>query len=200
MKLSIIIPAYNTAKYLKKLLDKLMKQKTDEVEVIVIDNGSTQDMTFIDNYDIIAVHKPYGYVSSARNMGLDIAKGEYIAFLDSDDDIPDYFIERHLKNANTGCDYCVYRFALGKHHDKMSYVQSKRLWNYNVWAWLYKRDYIGDKRFNEELEFEEDIYFLQDVIKGGIRREDPTPIVYYNDWNTDSQTIRWRNKRNGVDE
>lgn len=193
MKLSIIIPAYNTSKYLKPLLDKLMKQKTNEVEIIVIDNGSTEDMKFIDDYDIIAIHKPYGYVGSARNMGLDIAKGEYIAFLDSDDDIPDYFIERHLKNAKTGCDYTIYRFVLGKQHNIKSYVQNKVFWNWNVWAWLFKRSYIENKRFNEELEFNEDVYFLKEVVKGGKRNEDPIPIVYYNDWEENRQTIRLEN-------
>lgn len=193
MKLSIIIPAYNSAKYLKPLLDKLMKQKTDEVEIIVIDNGSTEDMKFIDDYDIIAVHKPYGYVSSARNVGLNLATGEYIAFLDSDDDIPDYFIKKHLENAD-GCDYCVYRFRLGKNHDIPSYVQNNIFWNWNVWAWLFKREYIGSKRFNERLEFNEDVYFLKSVIKGGIRKEDETPIVYYNDWEENRQTVRLARK------
>lgn len=194
MKLSIIIPAYNSAKYLKPLLGKLMKQKTDEVEIIVIDNGSTEDMSFIDDYDIIAVHKPYGYVSSARNVGLDLATGEYIAFLDSDDDIPDYFIKKHLENAD-GCDYCVYRFVLGKNHDIPSYVQDNIFWNWNVWAWLFKREYIGNKRFNERLEFNEDVYFLKSVIKGGIRKEDKTSIVYYNDWEENRQTVRLARKK-----
>lgn len=191
IKLSVIIPAYNTAEYLKPLLDKLMKQKKNEVEIIVIDNGSTQDMKFIDDYDIIAVHKPYGYVSSARNMGLDIAKGKYIAFLDSDDDIPEYFIDRHLMNASSGCDYTVYRFSLGKHHDKRSHVQSQLLWSYNCWAWLFKKDYIGNKRFREDLEFEEDVYFLKDVVVGGKRKEDSISIVYYNDWRQGSNTDIW---------
>lgn len=190
MKLSIIIPAHNNTVYLKPLLDKLMKQKTDEVEVIVVEDGSTEDMSFIDNYDVVSIHhKERKLPSGARNIGLDIAKGEYIAFLDSDDDIVDDFIETHLKMTNTGCDYCAYRYYADNELTP-SWKQEEVLWCYNVWSYLFKKSYIGDKRFDENMEFNEDIDFLRRVINGGKREELDKFMVYYNVDNPNSQTKR----------
>lgn len=191
MKLSIIIPAYNNSEYLKPLLDKLMKQKTDEVEIIVVDNGSKEDMSFIDDYDVVSFHGDYCYASGSRNIGLDLAKGEYVTFLDSDDDIVDDYIETHLKNAETGCDYAVYRFYVGKGLVP-NYKFEDILWNYNVWSYLYKKSYIGDKRFNEEMKYNEDVDFLKRVIVGGNRLECEKFMVYYNCDNPESLTKQER--------
>lgn len=190
MKLSIIIPAHNNSQYLKPLLEKLMKQKTDEVEIIVVEDGSSEDMSFIDTFDVVSIHhKERKLPSGARNIGIDLAKGEYIAFLDSDDDICDDFIETHLKMANTGCDYCAYRFYADKQLTP-SWKHEKEIWSLNVWSYLFKKTYIGDKRFNENMEFNEDIEFLRRVIVGGKREEIDKFMVYYNCDNPNSQTHR----------
>ena len=190
MKLSIIIPAHNNTQYLKPLLEKLMKQKTDEVEIIVVEDGSSEDMSFIDTYDVVSIHhKERKLPSGARNIGLDLAKGEYIAFLDSDDDIVDDFIETHLKMADTGCDYCAYKFYI-RSGDILTpgYIQDKKIWSYNVWSYLFKKSYIGDTRFDENREFNEDVDFLYRVIKDGKREELDKVMVYYNPDNLNSQS------------
>ncbi len=102
MKLSVIIPAYNSKKYIKRTLQSLLGQTLKKFEVIVVDDGST-DGTYatangmlknsgISEYKV--VRKENGGVSSARNRGLDSCTGDYVIFLDSDDYVSGNLIER----------------------------------------------------------------------------------------------------------
>lgn len=92
VKLSIIIPAFNTEKYLPKCLDSVVNQTLKDIEIICIDNNSTDNTLNIFNeyakndsrIKIISNNENKGAASS-RNLGLDIASGEYIGFVDSDD-------------------------------------------------------------------------------------------------------------------
>ena len=92
-KLSIIIPYYNGEKYTDELINILTPQITDEVEVFLIDDGS--EIPFSNPQPWLTVIKQSnGGVSAARNTGLNHATGEYIAFIDSDDLIEPYYIEK----------------------------------------------------------------------------------------------------------
>lgn len=90
-KISIIVPVYNVEKYLRKCIDSILNQTFKDFELILIDDGSTDESGKIcDEYNlkdnrIKVIHKENGGLSSARNAGLDIAQGEYIGFVDSDD-------------------------------------------------------------------------------------------------------------------
>lgn len=92
-KLSIVIPAYNTEKYISECLDSIIKQKTSDYEVLIIDDGSTDGTAKIcddyakNNKQISVFHIKNGGVSNARNRGITEAKGELIWFVDSDDTI-----------------------------------------------------------------------------------------------------------------
>lgn len=89
--LSIIVPVYNVEQYLSKCIESIIQQTYDNYELILVDDGTPDNSGLIcDNYakqfsQIKVIHKANGGLSSARNAGLDIAKGEYIAFVDSDD-------------------------------------------------------------------------------------------------------------------
>ena len=91
IKVSLIIPVYNTGEKLHRCLDSILAQSYQDYECIVVDDGSTDDSsTIIDEYatrDVRfkVVHKENGGVSSARNYGLNIANGEWLVFIDSDD-------------------------------------------------------------------------------------------------------------------
>ncbi|MGN0353865.1 MAG: CDP-glycerol glycerophosphotransferase family protein [Muricoprocola sp.] len=91
MKISVIVAAYNAQEYLEECLESILQQGISDYEIIVVNDGSTDRTAeildrYAERYDQITVlHKENGGPSSARNRGLDIAKGEYIAFLDSDD-------------------------------------------------------------------------------------------------------------------
>src|SRR5690606_22590995 len=92
-KVSVIIPVYNTENYLRECLDSILAQTFTDFEVLLINDGSTDSSGKIcDEYAekdsrIKVFHKENGGVSSARNLGLDNAKGEWICFVDSDDEI-----------------------------------------------------------------------------------------------------------------
>ena len=100
MTISIIIPVYNASQYLSNCIDSIISQTYQDIELILIDDGSTDNSGEIcDSYakedsKIIVQHKLNGGVSSARNLGLSIARGEYITFVDSDD----YLKKDYLKN------------------------------------------------------------------------------------------------------
>ena len=89
--ISIIVPIYNAGKTLSKCIDSILHQTFTNWELILVDDGSPDNCAVIcDKYAekderIIVIHKPNGGVSSARNAGLDIAQGQWIVFIDSDD-------------------------------------------------------------------------------------------------------------------
>ena len=91
-KVSVIVPIYNVEKYLPKCLDSLVNQTLDDIEIILVNDGSLDDSRKIakeysEKYKdkIIYLEKENGGLSDARNYGIPYATGEYIAFLDSDD-------------------------------------------------------------------------------------------------------------------
>ena len=89
-KVSIIIPVYNSEKYLRKCLDSLVKQTLEDIEIIMVNDGSTDKSEeiikcYMDDKRIVLINKENGGQASARNLGLTKAHGDYIIFIDSDD-------------------------------------------------------------------------------------------------------------------
>lgn len=119
-KISIIVPVYNTEKYLHHCIDSILAQTFTDIELLLIDDGSTDKSGKIcDEYAekdsrVRVYHKENGGVSSARNLGLDKAVGEYIGWVDSDDCIEQEMFEQlvgALKNENCDiayCDFCSF--------------------------------------------------------------------------------------------
>lgn len=100
---SIIVPIYKVEPYLRRCLDSIVNQTYTNLEIILVDDGSPDGCPQIcDEYAakdkrIIVIHKENGGLSDARNAGLDICKGEYISFIDSDDWVANIYIEIMLK-------------------------------------------------------------------------------------------------------
>ncbi len=101
-QISVIVPVYNVENYIRECLDSIMAQTVSSFELILIDDGSTDDSGRIcDEYAqqderIRVIHKENGGLSSARNSGLDMATGDYVCFIDSDDIVqPDYLEKLH---------------------------------------------------------------------------------------------------------
>lgn len=108
-KISIIVPVYNTEKYLEKCLNSLVNQTFEDIEIIVVNDGSSDNSSkiihkFADEYPdkVKAFDKPNGGVSSTRNFGLSKATGEYIGFIDSDDYIEKNMFEQLYSKATEG--------------------------------------------------------------------------------------------------
>lgn len=115
--ISIIIPVYNVEKYLKKCIDSILDQNYNDLEILVVDDGSTDhsgdicDSYAEQDHRIQVFHTENHGLSAARNFGLDHARGQYIGFVDSDDWIESDMYERLFNTAEqTGADIVTCRF------------------------------------------------------------------------------------------
>lgn len=114
---SVIVPIYKVEPYLRRCIDSIVNQTYTNLEIILVDDGSPDGCPAIcDEYAakdsrIVVIHKENGGLSDARNAGLDICKGEYITFVDSDDWIADCFIEvlfKSIQDTNAEISICNY--------------------------------------------------------------------------------------------
>lgn len=181
-KLSIIIPYYNTYELTKELLEILMQQITDDVEVIVVDDGCGElriDELIKDYNQMVCIHSmPNSHGASIpRNIGIDHAKGNYIAFIDSDDMVSDDYIPRILKAIETKPDI-VY---LSWETEKTKFIMTTKPYNWNcaVWCRVYKKEIIGSVRFDPKLRTAEDWDF-NSKIKPKVSVCIKEPIYKYN--------------------
>ena len=97
---SIIVPVYDIEEYLVECIESILAQTWKHFEIILVDDGSTDSSgkmcdEYAEKYNcIFVIHKKNGGLSSARNAGIDVARGNYLAFIDSDDVVhPDYLRE-----------------------------------------------------------------------------------------------------------
>ncbi|MBR5859458.1 MAG: glycosyltransferase family 2 protein [Clostridia bacterium] len=103
--ITIVIPAYNCEKYIPKCLESLINQSYDNFEIVIVNDGSRDNTAriideYAQKYDFIkAYHKENGGVTSARLKGVELAKGDYIGFIDSDDEIEPDMYELLMSNA-----------------------------------------------------------------------------------------------------
>lgn len=99
IKISVIVPVYNVENYIDRCMKSLLEQKLKKIEIILVDDGSTDQCPqicdhYAENYEHVKViHKNNEGLGKARNSGLEVAKGEYVAFVDSDDYLADDALE-----------------------------------------------------------------------------------------------------------
>lgn len=176
--ISVIIPAYNAARTVRRCIQSVLDQTYTEWEMIIVDDGSKDDTLDIcqsyDNSRIRVLHKENGGVSSARNMGLKFAQGDYIAFIDSDDFIEADYLE-HLSQG-LGYDIVISGFCYENTPESSSFrlklanresvgCELSKLINADQlcypWGRLFKRSIIEQNhiRFNEKMRFAEDNVF-----------------------------------------
>ena len=193
--ITIIIPVYNTYEYLKRCVESVCKQTYHNLEIILIDDGSTDGSQQLcdvlqETDDRIAVlHNKNSGVSAARNLGLDSAHGEYVVFVDSDDWIEKGAVEHALiTQQTTGADLIVWGYSADFLDVQNNILRSNKysadgrcqadnyiillqenvlgLMGY-VWNKLYKRDLLirSNARFKEKISLYEDILFNSIVCK-----------------------------------
>ena len=171
--ISVIVPIYNVAPYLVRCVESIINQTYKNIEIILINDGSTDNSLNIcekyRNIDerIFLVDKVNGGLSDARNAGLDVCKGEYVAFVDSDDYVEESYLEKlyeAIKKADS--DIAICSFSLVNENGKLretekmpdctcvdgryilSNVLSKTGYKYVVaWNKLYKREIFENLRF-----------------------------------------------------
>ena len=190
-RVSVIVPVYQVEAYLAKCLDSILAQTFTDFELILVDDGTRDDcpriMTRYAAMDarIRCIHKENGGLSSARNAGLDIARGEYIAFVDSDDTVePTMLADAVAAAQRTGAQLVIYNYRLVTEDgvqdaclpmkDETLDIDQMGLANYfyrywmpyvhgqEAWCRLYRRDIIEQNRLryapNDEV-FAEDTLF-----------------------------------------
>ena len=169
--ISIIIPVYKVEKYLEKCIQSVIKQTYENLQIILVDDGSPDNCGKIcDEYAkkdhrIEVIHKSNGGLSDARNKGLEIAKGEYIGFVDSDDYIESDMYEvlyNLLKQYNVDVSICnFYTVSQGKiaiknadngikEYNRIEILKEILLDNdIQSYAWnkLYKRELFGEIKY-----------------------------------------------------
>lgn len=178
--ISIIIPAYNAGKYLRRCVDSILNQTFNDFELFIINDGSTDgtkeicDEYLLIDHRIKIIHKENGGVSSARNRGLDNAKGEWVVFVDADDYIPQNALENMVAQSKTTDCECLYFGILhecGGIWKKMSCRLTPMTYKpeeiisallehtplVGPVAKLVKRSLFENLRFNENLQIGEDL-------------------------------------------
>lgn len=179
MKLSIIIPFHKTIELTKELLNVLTPQLTEECELIIVDDDKdtfTLDRYSSDNVRIIHNLSGNGTASVPRNVGLDNCKGENITFIDSDDMVSDNYIVKILdKIKTTEFDYCLFSWKY-KDGKEIIIKEDAPDWNYSCWNCIYKREIIGDTRFDETIKIGEDGVFNSKTRKG--KRANIEDVLY----------------------
>lgn len=176
MKISVIIPVYNVEKYLKRCLDSVVNQTYKNLEIILINDGSTDKSGNIcDEYAakdkrIIVIHKENGGVSSVRNKGLDICTGDYISFIDSDDWLGNGFYEYVVNNVKDN-DLLIFDYHItnGKNSKWIKYNNAEfeltkekclmeltkaKIQSY-LWVMIFKRKLFYNIRFPQNRNFED---------------------------------------------
>ena len=187
MTVSIIIPVYNAQRYLRRTAGDLLGQSFDDLEIIFVDDGSTDNSgRMLDeiakrDHRVRVLHRKNGGTASARNAGMEAASGTYLMFMDDDDRIPKTCVEEFL-SAIRGSDTDIviggYRritplgrvvftrrlIRSGSHCPRVLTDCRKTRWlfyiNISPWAKLYRRDFVKEcgARFLE-YPYGEDIYF-----------------------------------------
>lgn len=190
MKLSIITPYYNCLKDIQALAYMLEPQLTDEVEWIIVDDGCNEKE--LDNIKAKIIHLPEnsGCAGIPRNHGLDVAQGEYITFIDADDFVSDHFVEKILEKINTSnFDYCLMTWKSVSQQYIVDVTNGRPEWNCSVWGIVYKKEIIGDVRFNNA-RIAEDYTFNQQVLKG--KEEKITDLMYFYNFNDNGISANWK--------
>lgn len=172
---SIIVPVYNVEKYVEKCIQSLCKQTFENIEILLVDDGSTDNSgkicEFYSSKDsrIKVFHKKNGGQGSARNLALDNACGDYICFVDSDDSVKEDYVEflyDLLQKNNLDISICNYEIYdesnvfIKKRNEGKGYVEFSNIeainsmWyseiiNIGPWGKLYKKDLWNKVRFKE---------------------------------------------------
>lgn len=187
MKLiSIIVPLYNNQKYLSSCLDSIVNQCSKDIEIIIVNDGSTDNSgniadKYAQKYSFIKViHQSNRGVSATRNVAIKKSVGKYLVFIDSDDVIYNYFLKKILELIKSDPDIVEINTDLidkkGKLlHKKIFSLDTKNVTlnnselaklrlskqaKYYLWSRIIKRELVSGLRFNEEISFCEDALYL----------------------------------------
>ena len=190
--ISVVVPVYNGEKTIAKTVDSILNNTFQNFELILVDDGSTDETPAIcesfakKDKRVSVVHQKNRGLSGARNTGIDVAKGEYICFIDADDSIEEsyfsflndyiernqldwveaaYYVESSLGKATQSFfnEDKIYRGEEIRRYvqNHVFYTEFENLWLHSTSACgsIYRKDAIGELRFKEDVTYGEDIVF-----------------------------------------
>ncbi|WP_455537660.1 glycosyltransferase family 2 protein [Terrisporobacter sp.] len=210
---SIIVAIYNVDQYLNKCIESILSQTYENLEIILINDGSEDNSKLIcEKYlavddRIILINKTNGGVSSARNRGIDTAKGDYITFIDGDDYICKESIETMVKcieQFNVDMSVCGYRIFSEEHNvskisddsetntimsskDILTEIFKNNKVNGFLWNKMFRRDIFNSIRLPEDMDICEDLYIVCKILRNDLN-------IYY----TSKSLYNYRESVNSV--
>ena len=180
--LSVIIPVYNVEEHIRKCVNSILINKSRNIEIILVDDGSSDksgvicDQIAEADSSVRVVHKKNGGVSKARNTGLAVAKGEYIGFVDSDDYVAGNYVDSLIEVLDTESpDIVQYGFerisnkksykvcaARKRSYSRNSNYILKEYYAHGVWSYFFRSDLIRQNQivFPENIAYSEDQAFI----------------------------------------
>ena len=184
--ISIIVPIYNVSKYLDKCVESILNQNYKNIELILVDDGSTDgsekkcDDWAKKDSRVVVIHKENGGSADSRNVGMEAAKGDYIGFVDSDDWIAPEMYEKlmvAIQERNLDMAVCFFKAVsdenyvfnnteyptteyTGRDFANLIIAEKKPRISYAIWKCLYKREVIKDIKFYKGVHYNEDAVFL----------------------------------------
>ena len=198
-KITAIIPVYNVENYLERCLKSILYNTYTNLEIICVNDGSTDNSKkILEDYSkrdkrVVVINKKNAGVSSARNAGIKIATGEYIAFVDSDDWIHEKYFEYLIRGIDTAdlviCNYIrSYRSGSVETDDAyrvqsispIDVLKNKELKSY-VWGKLFRHQLVDEIRFSESEKLEDSLYNMDVLLNNKnlkINHVD-VPLYYY---------------------
>lgn len=198
-KITVIIPVYNVENYLERCLKSILYNTYTNLEIICVNDGSTDNSKkILEDYSkrdkrVVVINKKNAGVSSARNAGIKIATGEYIAFVDSDDWIHEKYFEYLIRGIDTAdlviCNYIrSYRSGSVETDDAyrvqsispIDVLKNKELKSY-VWGKLFRHQLVDEIRFSESEKLEDSLYNMDVLLNNKnlkINHVD-IPLYYY---------------------
>lgn len=201
-QISIIVPVYNIEDYIGRCIESVLNQSFPYFELILVNDGSTDNSGNIcDSYAlqddrVIVFHKKNGGVSSARNLGIRKARGQYVAFIDGDDWIKsDYLEQLYTSIVTNDCDICIcggneideqmneLRVCTYQTVEKIEW-NDKRLYDwpfftYVIHRMLIKKELLKEIVFNESLANGEDVLFITELFLQAVNGVLFLPYVGY---------------------
>lgn len=199
--ISIIVPVYNVAEYLQKCIESILDQEYKNFELILVNDGSTDSSfticeKFASKEARIIIHNQENKgVSAARNVGLTLAKGKYICFVDSDDYIDPRYLSimyRNLMSTDADISICSWtNYLVTKYRDNkdvskwnaeealIQYIKMRSI-DGNICSKLYKKEILRQIRFDENMRLGEDqIFVIQAIERSTLIAFQNLPLYFY---------------------
>lgn len=196
--LSVLIPAYNPGPRFRGLIEGIEAQIANypDTEIIVADDGSTEDISWVFQYPHVRyIRLDHSGEPTTRNVLLDSAVGEFISFVDADDDVSSEYLAIVYDNMLAGYDWVSYDWTCDGRKEWAYQNKGTLMINCAVWAYSFRREFIGGIRFNTSMYTGGDVDWLPRVLRDDCKHYHDHRIYYNYRWMGNDNSICHRKLR-----